>query len=97
MTVHLLPRKNSTWVRTRADGTVLSVRLGAVRHQTSGETMSLDGTLETLTDGRSSNIDVVALLEHFRSAQLLADGDAVRRRRETELLHVSHRLHASLR
>lgn len=50
LTVHLLSWENSTRRCTSADGTVLSMRFGAVGHQTSGETPSFDRSLEAFTD-----------------------------------------------
>jgi hypothetical protein len=93
--VHALARVNATRVGTGANRTVLTVRLGTVRHQTASETVALDGALETLTNAASADIHLITLLEKLSRLQLSAN---LKRRGVTkaEFLQVTHRRSARL-
>jgi hypothetical protein len=93
--VHALARVNATRVGTGANRTVLTVRLGTVRHQTASETVTLDSALETLTNAASADIHLITLLEKLTRLQLSANlvGRGVTK---TEFLQVTHRRSARL-
>ena len=93
--VHALARVNSTRVRAGADRTVLTVRLGPVRHQTARKPVTLHGALETLTDGLAAHVNLITLLEKLRNIDLRAD--FVRRFvAKTKFLQVTQRRRARL-
>mmetsp|Transcript_611 Transcript_611/g.2358 ORF Transcript_611/g.2358 Transcript_611/m.2358 type:complete len:341 (+) Transcript_611:40-1062(+) len=93
--VHLLTGEDAAGRGAGADGTVLPVRLGAVRHQTAREAVLLHGALPALTDGRAADVHDVVNLEDVAGVELRAE--LVRgRAHEAELLEVAHGGNASL-
>ena len=93
--VHPLTGVDAAGGGTGADGTVLTVALGTVRHETAREAVLLHRTLPALTDGRTSHVHQVTRVEDLRRVELLAEfvrGGL----RQAELLEVAHGRDTSL-
>src|SRR5215203_6453699 len=67
---HLLALEDPGRVSGRPDGARLPDVVRAVAHRAPGETVALDGPLETLASGRGADVDPVAHLEDVHSYAL---------------------------
>src|SRR5215210_7781549 len=67
---HLLSPEDPGRVSGRPDGAWLPDVVRAVAHRAPGETVALDGPLETLSFGRGADVDPVAHLEDVHSYAL---------------------------